>query len=667
MANIYALLAGINIYAAPGIPELRGPERDVQKIGDYLLSLKIPGERDVLIETLKGPQATHQQLLDTWKTHFANAAAGDEAVFFFSGHGALEKAHHAFTRPGQAFFESLVCYDTMAGGPALADKELRFLIYQLSQRGLHITCILDSCHSGGATRNMEMIIKKLSKEVPVREWKDFVFADAVKEADVRNAKDLAKVLPEGKHIQLSACQSSQSAWEVRGSSIFTFNLLQVLQQSGTSLSYADLYSRVKYLVVNRFEQVPHFYAPVKDKIAGSNRLFLGGQTGTANSGNANIVFNTADQYWLLSRGAIHGITAASDNYDLPVYLSDPGTPVTHARIIAVLPDHCRVEMKDPAIEKKTYRTSISTLYKKTLNITVTGQEKEKPGITVLQNEYGHHKKLYNQEGVVLSENDIAGSDYVIVAAGNAYYVVRPNNSFEPAKLQPILKINSGYTDEPAKSTLTNFISISRWEFAKLLRNPTSKTKDFPMSVEFYFSGKKDAVEPDAAGVVNTSYDKTVIDGIEKAEKTIKVSIKNNSEITWYLATVYLGIDFSIQTDLIPEEVVEVKKGDTVFLHDGDELEYVQEAFTRAFNLEYETPYLLLIVSTTKFEIGDLKQEGLPLPEIQSRSQTRGDPKVVAASLRNRSTVLPVTDWCTQLITIKLSNPYYIDTSKKKTT
>ena len=660
MANIYALLAGINVYAAPGIPELRGPERDVQKINDYLSSLKVPGNRDVFIETLKGPQATHQQILDTWKRHFGNATAGDEAVFFFSGHGALETAHDAFTRPGQQFFESLVCYDTMAGGAALADKELRFLIHQLSQRGLYVTCILDCCHSGGATREMrnnEKILKKLSKEIPMRQWKDFVFSGSIQEDEIRKAKDFSKILPEGKHVQLSACQSSQSAWEVRGSAIFTANLLQVLQQSGTNLSYADLFSRVKYLVVNRFDQVPHFYTPAKDKIAESSRLFLGGQTGTASSGNANIVFNSADQCWLLSKGAIHGIGEASENYQLPVYLSAPETPLTYARIIAVLPDHCRVEMKDPAIEKKSYRTIISNLYQKTLNITVIGARKEEPGITSLLNEYNHRKELYNQEGVVLSGNDMAGADYLIVAADNSYHIVRPNDSIDPSALKSILRKSSGYTALSVKSLLTWFISISRWEFVKTINNPASSTRVFPMSVEFYFSGQKDAVEPDADGMVSTTYDKAIISGIETAEKSVKINIKNNSEITWYLATLYLGIDFSIKTDLIPEEVVQVKAADTVYLQDGQELEYGQEKFTRAYNLEYETPYLLLIVSSTRFEIGDLTQEGLPLPETEPLSQNRGGPRETWRPLTQRSSALPLTDWCTKLVTLKLKNPF----------
>ena len=106
------------------------------------------------IKLLINEQAIRENGIAGFRKHLQQASESDVALFYFSGHGSQEYAHEVFwnVEPDR-LNETLVCYDSRAlGGWDLADKELNFLIKEVSNNNAHVVVILDCAHSGSGTR-----------------------------------------------------------------------------------------------------------------------------------------------------------------------------------------------------------------------------------------------------------------------------------------------------------------------------------------------------------------------------------------------------------------------------------------------------------------------------------------------------------------------------------
>jgi len=154
--SIYCLLVGINHYKASHINKLGGCENDVLAMRDVLKErFNIP---DKNIVSLLDDNATRTAIIDSFENHLGQAQQGDTALFYYSGHGSQEKTDQSFwVIEDDHFNETLVCHDSRVNYDDydLADKELRFLINKVSKNKQRVVTIIDSCHSGGATRGFE--------------------------------------------------------------------------------------------------------------------------------------------------------------------------------------------------------------------------------------------------------------------------------------------------------------------------------------------------------------------------------------------------------------------------------------------------------------------------------------------------------------------------------
>ena len=152
MAENRALLIGIEKYAHVS-PPLTGPVNDVRNIKK--LALDLLGYKKSQITTLLNKQATKHNILESIKNKLiAETNAGDQVLFYFSGHGYQikdtdndEKDH---------LDETLVSYDAAFKKDELVDMvtddDLRDLFDQITDR--KVTIIVDSCHSGSITRGL---------------------------------------------------------------------------------------------------------------------------------------------------------------------------------------------------------------------------------------------------------------------------------------------------------------------------------------------------------------------------------------------------------------------------------------------------------------------------------------------------------------------------------
>ena len=157
MKTIHALLVGINDYHPDsGVASLKGCVGDTQRIKDFL-ERHYSNSHKLNIARLSDDESTYDNIVKHFgEDHLLQGKEGDTILFYYSGHGAREKAAEEFDKYfPEGYNESIVCYNSRAdNGKDLADKELAVLVSRLSDTGAHVVVIMDCCHSGSGTKDL---------------------------------------------------------------------------------------------------------------------------------------------------------------------------------------------------------------------------------------------------------------------------------------------------------------------------------------------------------------------------------------------------------------------------------------------------------------------------------------------------------------------------------
>ena len=157
MSRLFALLTGVKDYHPQSrVRSLTGCVNDVNNIATWLQ--KRFAANDLQIKKLLNEEATRQGVIDTFISHLINnpdIKPGDIVLFYYSGHGSFATSNPAFSEwDSEGKDETLVLYDSRCTGNFdLADKELRLLLSRIPAHA-SIVVIVDSCHSGSITRNI---------------------------------------------------------------------------------------------------------------------------------------------------------------------------------------------------------------------------------------------------------------------------------------------------------------------------------------------------------------------------------------------------------------------------------------------------------------------------------------------------------------------------------
>ena len=320
MNHLHALLVGINLY--PRTP-LNGCCNDALAWRSYLEEWA-GKEGRLNLEILLDGVATRQRIIDTFRSHLGEAREGDTALFCFSGHGSQEPAPlpYADEEPG-GLSETLLAFDSRVDGVHdLADKELAVLIAEVARRGTHVVVVLDSCHSGTATRDPddEHLVRRREGSAFQRPAGSYWFQDAG--AAVPAELDSAggwRVLPAGRHVLLSACEDYQTAKECtigtdtkRG--LFSYHLLSSLEQLGPGTTYRELFKRTQARVNN---QNPVQRPQAEGEL---DRTLFGGAIAPRPA--RFHVSLRQDGGWWLDAGAVHAVQPGTELAVLPAGLSN---------------------------------------------------------------------------------------------------------------------------------------------------------------------------------------------------------------------------------------------------------------------------------------------------------------------------------------------------------
>ena len=146
--NRRALLVGINDYPNPAI-RLEGCVNDTFLMSSVLQECGFPPED---IRVVLNDRATATNILERLHWLLDDVRAGDERVFFFSGHGAQIPAYGAKEEVDR-MDECLVPYDfDWSPEHAIIDNQFVTFYSQLPYDA-RFAAIFDCCHSGGMTRD----------------------------------------------------------------------------------------------------------------------------------------------------------------------------------------------------------------------------------------------------------------------------------------------------------------------------------------------------------------------------------------------------------------------------------------------------------------------------------------------------------------------------------
>lgn len=333
MKNCYALFIGVDHYQGD-VPDLSGCVNDARQLQHYIeqeldTTQYTLHSKLLLSESSNNKnqlQATRANIIDGITEHLSQATGPEDLIlFFYAGHGSTDKAHPVFKsttgRVQTLLPTDMGIKDKKTGKPVqhILDKELRFLFNQLwLKTNAKIVVIQDSCHSTGATRNtgadpefLEMASTTAALNLPTPEpiarffnqkntehttthwskgsleelqelFSGFQFNPEAFQTAVQKMEDgqsFEQAFPVAPHIHMAACDEHEFAYEVnhpngKRGGVFTYTLVQVLQQNKNTALYNDLFQRVRLSIAGVYKQQPDLYLHEQDPMA-TQSYFLG--------------------------------------------------------------------------------------------------------------------------------------------------------------------------------------------------------------------------------------------------------------------------------------------------------------------------------------------------------------------------------------------------------
>ncbi|MEC4816612.1 MAG: caspase family protein [Scytonema sp. PMC 1069.18] len=370
-SKIYALLIGIDCYLPNQLSDgssyknLSGCVRDINFVEAFLKNrftevqiFKLTASR---IENSYQPQEPPEQLptYENIVTKFQQitelAQPQDHVYIHYSGHGGRATTIYPKLKGHYGFDEAIV--PTNIGDSEaryLRDLELAQLIQNMVDKKLLVTVVLDSCHSGGATRGevKETNIRGLSRNtvdttsksqeslVPltdelIQSWQ------GLRQQNTRSLTATSGWLPEPKgYVLLAACRETEYAYEYafenqESNGALTYWLLDSLQKLGNEATYKILHDRILAKVNAQFAQ----QTPVLQ--GEGSRIVFSGQSMSSQPVVIVKKVDLAKQQVLLQAGHVHGLRKGAEFaiYQLgTIDFTDISKRVALAKIIEVRAD-----------------------------------------------------------------------------------------------------------------------------------------------------------------------------------------------------------------------------------------------------------------------------------------------------------------------------------------
>ena len=309
-----ALLVGIDAYPFfPPENQLNGCVHDAELIAELLESrFEFASQR---IRLLRDSEATRAGVLEAMEDLLSKVDEGDIVVFYYSGHGSQMLSDD----PGETdgLDETLVPYDSGRRGHPnrdIRDKEIHDWLLRLSRRTESITVIIDSCHSGGAVRDVNERRVEPDLRLPgggLEQPRRTRSGAPVAKASQRKDRGVTGWLPpDHRYVLIAASRDRESACELPAAEAggiahgaFTYHLCRELLAALPVTTYRDVLELAAPRVSRRF---PHQHPQLE---GARDRLLFGVRDVVPDDYVA--VRERRDDMAVLGGGAAHGLGVGS--------------------------------------------------------------------------------------------------------------------------------------------------------------------------------------------------------------------------------------------------------------------------------------------------------------------------------------------------------------------
>jgi hypothetical protein len=227
-----ALLIGINHYKS--VPGLQGSVNDVETMREILTTHWGFAARNITV--LTDEHATRAQMLAALNQLVQESGPEDTVYFHYSGHGSQVKDLNGDEEDG--LDETIVPQDGRSGNvPDIVDDELDAIFSRMRARIAVI--VLDSCHSGTATRAIDIRTRSVPQDTRVD-----LYRAGVTGSTTRGIVPLKR----SRFVVMGGAAANEEALDgpVEGSfhGFFTYALSRAFMTAGSSASPREIFAGV---------------------------------------------------------------------------------------------------------------------------------------------------------------------------------------------------------------------------------------------------------------------------------------------------------------------------------------------------------------------------------------------------------------------------------------
>jgi predicted phosphodiesterase len=304
--KLHALLIGVDCYLPNELPDggfypsLGGCVRDINHVETFLTNrlglsqdqiIKLTasnGKTDKPTESEKD-WPTYENMVKAFQEITRRANSGEQVYIHYSGHGGRSVTSFPQLKGDKGLDESLVPTDIgNSEARYLRDVEMAHLLKEMSDKKLVVTLVLDSCHSGGATRGFSGGAVRGISSIDSTKRPSASLAGTPEELAAtwlsvsanqsRSAKIGAGWAPEVSGVLLlAACRADELANEAafEGSErngALTYWMLDGMKQIGPGMTFKMLHDRVLAKVHAAFkQQTPQIHGDAARIVFDTNR------------------------------------------------------------------------------------------------------------------------------------------------------------------------------------------------------------------------------------------------------------------------------------------------------------------------------------------------------------------------------------------------------------
>jgi Caspase domain len=248
---------------------LDGAINDVNLIEGLLLAPDFGFQPGDIVKLTTPETTTADAILTALRREVVEtAAAGDLRLVYYSGHGnfirnaALKTAN---AKAGNEFDQTIVPSDHWQGAVDVRDKELSAILWDSAKKGVTVTFIADSCHSGSLTRGPLDSRGRSRSNSGVRGAVDGVaFGEPLIDDPPRIDPATGRSInpEEAGVLTLAAAQENQEALELRTEKDethggMTMSLVRAIREEGPHASMNHIFERMwSYMQAANLPQTP---------------------------------------------------------------------------------------------------------------------------------------------------------------------------------------------------------------------------------------------------------------------------------------------------------------------------------------------------------------------------------------------------------------------------